>query len=52
MYLAEHLLKTGKHVMTAITRPSSTSKLPAGVHIARADYSGDDDAALVDALRG
>jgi hypothetical protein len=46
------LLKTDKHVVTAITRPSSTSKLPEGVQVARVDYSGDDDAALVDALRG
>ena len=51
-HLAEHLLKTGKHVVTAIARASSTSKLPEGVQVARVDYSGDDDAALVEALRG
>lgn len=51
-HIVEHLLKTGKHVVTAIARPSSTSKLPEGVQVARADYSGDDDAALVEALRG
>jgi saccharopine dehydrogenase-like NADP-dependent oxidoreductase len=45
------LLKTGKHVVTAIARPSSTSKLSEGVQVARVDYSGDDDAALVEALR-
>lgn len=50
-HITEHLLKTGKHVVTAITRPSSTEKLPEGVNIARVDYSGDDDAALVKALR-
>lgn len=50
-HIAEHLLKTGKHVVTAIARPSSTSKLPEGVQVARVDYSGDDDAALVEALR-
>jgi len=51
-HIAEHLLKTGRHVVTAIARPSSTSKLPEGVQVARVDYSGDDDAALVEALRG
>ena len=38
--------------MTAIARPSSTSKLPEGVQVARVDYSGDDDVAVVEALRG
>ena len=55
-YITEHLLKTGKHVVTAITRPGSTNTLPEGVRVARVDYSGDGDddgaAALVDALRG
>ncbi|KAK9315531.1 hypothetical protein V1524DRAFT_460647 [Lipomyces starkeyi] len=51
-HIAEHLLKTGKHFVTAIARPSSTSKLPEDVQVARVDYSGDDDAALVEALRG
>ncbi|PLB48511.1 NAD(P)-binding protein [Aspergillus steynii IBT 23096] len=51
-HITEHLLKTGKHTVTAITRPNSTSQLPEGVQVARVDYSGDDDSALVDALRG
>ncbi|KAI0377877.1 hypothetical protein F5Y04DRAFT_263454 [Hypomontagnella monticulosa] len=51
-FLTEHLLKTGKHVVTAITRPDSTNKLPEGVQVARVDYSGDDDTALVEALKG
>ncbi len=51
-YIAQHLLKTGKHVVTAIARPSSTSKLPEGVQVARVDYSSEDNAALVEALRG
>ena len=51
-HLAEHLLKTGKHLVTAIARPSSTSQLPEGVQIAHVEYSGDDDTALVEALRG
>jgi hypothetical protein len=50
--LTEHLLKTGKHVVTAISRVNSTSKLPEGVQVARVDYSNDDDTALVDVLRG
>ena len=50
-HIAEHLLKTGKHIVTAIARPSSTSRLPEGVQVARVDYNGDDDAALVEALR-
>lgn len=51
-HLAEHLLKTGKHVVTAIARPSSASKLPNGLQVVRVDYSGDDNTALVKALRG
>lgn len=54
-HLTSHLLQTGKHTVTAITRPDSTSKMPDGVHIARVDYindKDDDDAALVDVLRG
>lgn len=50
-YIAEQLLKTGKHIVTAITRPNSTSKLPQDVKVARVDYSSD-DTALVEALRG
>lgn len=44
------LLKTGKHVVTAITRSDSQSKLPEGVIIKHVDYS--DPSTLVDALRG
>ncbi|KAI0131881.1 hypothetical protein BJ170DRAFT_611615 [Xylariales sp. AK1849] len=51
-HIVEHLLKTGKHVVKAITRPSSTNKLPEGIKVARVDYSSDDDAALVVALQG
>ncbi|KAG6995601.1 hypothetical protein G7Y79_00044g080720 [Physcia stellaris] len=50
-HLAEGLLRTGKHVVTAITRSSSTNKLPEGVEIARVNYDGDDDADLVEALK-
>lgn len=51
-HIAEHLLNTGKHGVTAIARPSSTSKLTEGVQVVRIDYSGDADAALVEALLG
>ncbi|KAK0657943.1 hypothetical protein B0T16DRAFT_317078 [Cercophora newfieldiana] len=51
-FLTEHLVKTGKHIITAITRPESTSTLPDGVNIVRVDYSSDDDTTLVNALCG
>ncbi|KAL7623780.1 hypothetical protein AAE478_005333 [Parahypoxylon ruwenzoriense] len=50
--LTNALIKNGKHTLTAITRPNSTSKLPEGLLVARVDYSGDDDTALVQALKG
>ncbi|KAL2170138.1 hypothetical protein VTG60DRAFT_5160 [Thermothelomyces hinnuleus] len=50
--IVEQLLKKGNHVVTAISRPNSTNKLPEGVQVARVDYSGDDISALVEALRG
>ena len=48
-HIAEQLLKTGKHTVTAITRPSSTSIMPNGLHVIRVDYSSDE---LIAALRG
>ena len=39
-------------MVTAITRPDSTSKLPEGVKVARVNYFSDDDTALVETLRG
>ncbi|KAL2127569.1 hypothetical protein VTI74DRAFT_10543 [Chaetomium olivicolor] len=51
-HIAEQLVKTGKHVVTAISRPDSTNKLPGGVQVVRVDYSSDDISALVEALRG
>lgn len=50
--MVEGLLENGKHLLTAITRLSSTSKLPEGVQVVRIDYGSDDDTALVEALRG
>lgn len=49
-HLAKALVKTGKHVITAITRKSSTNKMPEGVKAAPVDY--DDESTLVEALRG
>ncbi|KAH6608467.1 hypothetical protein Trco_001813 [Trichoderma cornu-damae] len=49
-HVAEELLKTGKHTVTAITRAGSTSRLPEGVRVVQVDY--DDEKTLVDSLRG
>jgi len=46
----DSLLKTGKHVVTAITRKESTSSIPDGVKVVKVDY--DDHSSLVGALRG
>ncbi|CRL21627.1 NAD(P)-binding domain [Penicillium camemberti] len=51
-HLIDQLLKNGKHIVTAITRPSSTNQMPEGVQIALVDYASDDDTALVEILRG
>ncbi|KAF2729696.1 NAD(P)-binding protein [Polyplosphaeria fusca] len=49
--IAEALVATGKHTVTAITRPTSTGTLPEGVKIAKADYASDPDT-LVPILTG
>jgi putative NADH-flavin reductase len=49
-FMAEALLKTGRHTVTAITRPDSQSSLPQGVEVKKVDYN--DPATIVDALRG
>ena len=50
-FIVASLLAQGKHTITAITRPSSTSSLPRGLHsIKKAEY--DDHSALVSALQG
>ena len=49
-YITEHLLKTGKHTITAITRAESKSKMPEGVKVAKVNY--DDLNTLIDALTG
>lgn len=48
--MAEGLLKTGKHTVTAITRHNSTSTLPQGIISKQIDYEKPET--LVDALRG
>ena len=48
--MAEALVKTGKHKVTALTRPESTSKIPDGVESKILDY--EHRASLVEALRG
>ena len=54
-HFTEHLLATKEHIVTAITRPDSTSVLPEGVNVVRVDYTREaetDMSVLVDALRG
>ena len=48
--MTKSLLDTGKHNVTAITRPDSKSTLPDGVHVKKVDY--EDHSSIVDALRG
>lgn len=55
--IAQALLDTGKHRVTAITRPNSdTSAVPPGVRVTQVDYSGDgnddEQAKLVAVLSG
>ncbi|EPS36393.1 hypothetical protein H072_10120 [Dactylellina haptotyla CBS 200.50] len=49
-YIAEELVKGGKHKVTAITRAESNGVLPAGVVPQIVDYN--DPASLVEGLRG
>ncbi|KAM0556947.1 hypothetical protein ACHAPJ_005623 [Fusarium lateritium] len=49
-YLTKSLIEAGKHTVTAITRPGSTSKVPEGANAVVVDY--DDEKSLVEALRG
>ena len=49
-FIAEALLQTGKHKVTAITRADSTNKLPTGVEVKKVNY--DDPSSLVEALQG
>lgn len=49
-HIVEHLLKTGKHKVTALTRPESTNTIVPGIEVKKVNY--DDKASLTDALRG
>jgi len=49
-HITGHLLKTGQHVVTALTRADSKSKMPDGVKVAKVNYEDEDT--LVDALQG
>jgi len=49
-YMAKALLATGKHNLTAITRPDSKSTMPSGMTVKKVNY--DDKSSLVDALKG
>lgn len=49
-YFAKHLLATGKHTVTALTRAGSKAQLPEGVLRTEIDY--DDEPTLAAALRG
>lgn len=46
----ESLLATGKHTVTALTRPSSGAEIPAGAQVVKVDY--EDEEALIEALKG
>lgn len=48
--IAQELLKTKQHTVTALTRTDSTSVLPDGVKVVRVNY--DDEDSLVSALQG
>ncbi|KAJ1561201.1 hypothetical protein HK405_004628, partial [Cladochytrium tenue] len=49
-HIAEALLATGKHEVTAITRVDSTTTLPEGIKVKKVDYTDHDG--LVAALKG
>jgi len=49
-FITEHLLKNGKHQLTAITREGSPNKIPDGVAVKHVDY--DSHESLIAALKG
>lgn len=49
-HITQHLLGTGKHTVTAVTREGSKSEIPSGVKVAKVNY--DDENMLIEALRG
>jgi putative NADH-flavin reductase len=49
-YIAKEMIAQGKHKVTALTRPDSTSKLPEGLHaVKKIDYESKES--LVEALK-
>lgn len=49
--MAKHLIDGGKHKVTAISRPDSTTKMPEGLHgVKHVNY--DNHSSIVEALRG
>src|SRR5579871_5051589 len=49
-FITEHLLKNGKHQLTAITREGSSSVIPDGLTVKHVDYNSHES--LVTALKG
>ncbi|KAG8168732.1 hypothetical protein KVR01_001481 [Diaporthe batatas] len=49
-FFTQELLKTGKHIVTALTRQGSANKLPEGVQPVAINY--DEESTIVDALKG
>ncbi|KAF2647433.1 NAD(P)-binding protein [Lophiostoma macrostomum CBS 122681] len=49
-HIAEEIMKTGKHTVTAISRFGSKSPLPKGINIANVDYENEDS--IINALKG
>ncbi|KAF2638737.1 NAD(P)-binding protein [Massarina eburnea CBS 473.64] len=49
-HVVKHLLATGKHSITALTRQESTATFPPGVNVARVDYTSNES--LITALKG
>jgi hypothetical protein len=50
-FMVKSLVATGKHKVTAISRPDSTSKMPAGLHAVK-HVNYDSRLSIVEALRG
>ena len=49
-YIAAALLETGKHSVTAITRPESKNSPPAGASVVKVNYQ--DQSSLIEAMKG
>ncbi|KAF7717142.1 Uncharacterized protein PECH_003990 [Penicillium ucsense] len=49
-HIVTSLLQTGRHTVTALSRPDSTNKPPPGIRVVTVDYDNEDN--LVTALRG